>query len=60
MLPKDDGAGINVLRKESNDKSLGITQVDMDAWYKSDGAGSFPILYCTIVRRLYNPEWIEL
>ena len=37
MLPKDDGAGINVLRIESNDNSLEITQVDMDAWYKSDG-----------------------
>ena len=40
MLPKDDGAGINVLRIESNDNSLEITQVDMDAWYKSDGDGS--------------------
>ena len=40
MLPKEDRAGINVLRIEFNDNSLEITQVDIDVWYISDGAGS--------------------
>lgn len=37
MFPRDDGAGINVLRIECNENSLEMTQVDMAAWYKSDG-----------------------